>query len=455
MKHLNYALSFALLLTAPYAHAQAPSTTGEVVVAPTTIDPAEWSVDGASLSIQDAITIALDASPNVALQEAVQRITRLDVESVNTAYRPNISLSSSIETSTGAGYVIGSNQLSGDMTRSTATSFNVNLSASQLIWDFGVSAAQRRAARARISSTEIAAVQIERDIIYAVVQNYLNAGAALEQLKVAQSALEAETLRARQIEGYVQVGMRAPIDRANANANLANAEARVIEARMNYDLAVIDLRAAMGVIDDETPLRIEFEVFELQELETHSNRVLVQMALEQRGEFGEQSASEAAAREMLRAIRANNYPTLNAVAGVSDSLVIDQSNRWNAYIGIRFNWNLYGSGTVQVQRRQQEAELIRISAQTASIAQSVGADVRRASARIHAAKALVETHNARVANANTQLELAEGRYRNGLGDIVELTDAQQSRVEAEYNLISAELNLSLARASLVAAIAGW
>ena len=446
------AIATALSVVAP---ALADDGAGAAVVAPTTITPTAWDVQGAGLPLEDAIQIALNEAPSIALQEAITRITELDVESVNTNWRPDIALSSSIETSTGAGYVMGSQQLSGNNDRTTATSFNVGVSASQLIYDFGRSAAQRRAARARIASESAASTQIERDIIYAVVQNYLNAGAALEQLKVAQQALEAETTRARQIESYVQVGLRAPIDRANANANLAKAEARVVEARMNYDLILIDLLTAMGIPEDEAPLRIEFADFDTQKLETQSIDELRALALESRGEFLEQEAFVTATEEQIRAIRANNYPTLSAVAGASDSLVINQSNRWNAFVGVRLNWSLYAGGSVQVQRRQQEAELLRIQAQTATLEQSLTADIRRAKARIEAATTLLRTHTAQVENATAQLRLADGRYQNGLGDIVELTDAQQRLVEAQYNRISAQLNLSLARASLVATIADW
>lgn len=452
----QWILSLTLGLSISPALAWAQEARGEAAQASSaTINQAHWTIEGSALSLQEAISVALDSSPNIALQDAVRRIARLEVDAVNTSYRPTIQLSSSVETSTGAGYVMGSQQLSGGSERTTATSLNASLSASQLIWDFGATSAQRRAARARIEASDVAGAQIERDIVYAVVQNYLNAGAALEQFKVAQKALEAENIRARQIEGYVEVGLRAPIDLANARSSLAAAEARVIEAKMNYDLAVVDLRAAMGVIDDETPLKIEFTTFDTAALEKKSFEELRTLAMEQRGDFQEQRASEIAAREYLRAARTDYYPTLNAVAGVSDSLVINQSNRWNAYIGVRFNWLLYGGGSTQVQVRQREAEIVRIAAQTATFEQSLGAEIRRATSRIEAAGALLATHNARVENAQKQLELAEGRYRNGLGNIVEVADAQQNVIQAEYNRISAELSLSLARASLVAAIADW
>lgn len=448
-------LTGALLLAAPAAFAEDAAPTATSSRELTTIQAADYEITGSTLALREAIDIALSQSPSLALQKALTRISEIDVESVGTNWQPTITLSSSIETSTGAGYVVGSQQLSGDSTRTTATSFNVGLSASQLIYDFGASSAQRQAARAYLESTQASSAQVERDIIYAVIQNYLNAGAALEQLHVAHSALSAETTRAKQIQGYVEVGLRAPIDRANALSNLAAAEARVVEARMNYELAVIDVLNAMGIADSEALPRIEFTRFDTASLEAKSQAELVALAMEQRGDFQEQEAALRATEANIRATRTRYYPTLNAVAGVSDSLVINQSNRWNAYIGARFNWVLYGGGTVQNQMRQNQAELQRIHAQSATLEQSLHAEVRRARARIDSANTLLRTHTARVENAQTQLELAEGRYRNGLGNIVELADAQQSLIEAQYNRISAELNLSLARASLIAAVADW
>jgi outer membrane protein len=52
------------------------------------------------------------------------------------------------------------------------------------------------------------------------------------------------------------------------------------------------------------------------------------------------------------------------------------------------------------------------------------------------------------------LKLAEGRYSAGVGNIIELGDAQLALTNAEMQRIQADYNLATARAHLLRAL-GW
>ena len=52
------------------------------------------------------------------------------------------------------------------------------------------------------------------------------------------------------------------------------------------------------------------------------------------------------------------------------------------------------------------------------------------------------------AQAERQLALATGRYEAGVGNIIELGDAQVSATQARAQRVQAEYNLALARAGL-------
>lgn len=407
-----------------------------------------------SLRLEEALEIALSQAPTIALQEASIRIAEAQLDSTNRTYRPNISASAGIELSTGSGYVAGSTQLGGGQTRTTATSLNASLSAEQLIYDFGSHASRRRAARARVAAATASSEQTLQDIRTAVISQYLRAGAAHEQLQVARQIQQTEAKRAEQIEAYVEVGLRPSIDRATARANVASSTARFIDAETAYDLAVFELLDAMGVTDD-VPLAIFWTQLDTNELEALDTEELRQLAQTQRGEFRQLAQTITAAEEGLRATTRSARPTLRGMAGVSESFLVGKNGRWNAYIGARIGWNIYQGGQVRFQQREQEAELMRLGAEEQLIVQTVVQEIRRAQRNIQGAAASVETRRILVLNAEEQLNLAQGRYETGLGNIVELSDAQLALTQAKFDEIEANLALSLARANLISSVAGW
>lgn len=406
------------------------------------------------LKLEEALEIALSQSPTVAIRKAETRIAETQADSTRSSYRPTIGIAAGIELNTGSGYVAGSSQLGGSQARQTATSVNASISANQLIYDFGSHAARRRGAAASIRSALADEDQNLQDLRTDVIQQFLRAGAAREKLAVAQSAQRAEYKRAEQIDAHVEVGLRPRIDRATARANVANATARIISAATEYDLTAYDLLSIMGIDEDRT-LDIgwvELEADELEQLDTDALRTL---ATEQRGEFRALASDLEAAEEGIRETKSEYLPTLNAVAGASESLLIGGHGRWNAYIGARLSWDIYRGGRVQFQKRELEARRDRLALQERTLLIELIQTIQRAQREIRGAKALSDTRRIVVENAARQLELAEGRYETGLGNIVELSDAQLAYTEAQLDEIDAALQLSLARVELVSAVAGW
>lgn len=406
------------------------------------------------LSLEEALTIALSEAPTIAIREAETRIARARAESTKSSYRPTINLSAGIELNTGSGYVAGSSQLSDTQRRTTATSLNASLSASQLIYDFGSHAARRRGAQANIRSSLALEEQHRQDLRATVIEHYLRAGAAYEKLAVAYHAQRTELRRAEQIEGYVDVGQRPRIDRATARANVANATAQIIRAATEYDLAIYDLLAAMGV-EENRALQVHWTDFETEALEDLDVQELRAQGVAQRGEFQSLVSDLESAEADLKENMSQNLPTLHAVAGVNESLLIGNTGRWNAYIGARLNWDLYRGSQVQFQKRELEAHRDRLALEEKVLVVELIQSIHRAQRQIRGAKALLDTRQIARTNAAKQLELAQGRYETGLGNIVELSDAQLAYTEAQLTQIDAALELALARADLISAVAGW
>jgi outer membrane protein len=82
----------------------------------------------------------------------------------------------------------------------------------------------------------------------------------------------------------------------------------------------------------------------------------------------------------------------------------------------------------------------------------VRVELRQARLAVRAAKASQEAAAEALENAKKQLELAEGRYNEGVGNVIELGDAQVGLSQASAQAVQAEYNLSTARAQLMHAL---
>ena len=192
----------------------------------------------------------------------------------------------------------------------------------------------------------------------------------------------------------MRAGTRPFIDLSQARADFANAEVQVVNADNAYQRSKLLLNQAMGVegaIDYDVPS----EALPPQPGEDGALEPLLQIALEARPEVASATEQVKAQQLLIRSARGAYAPSV----------------------------------------------------------QQVRVDVDQALLAIRAAKAAVSSsHNALTA-ARQRLSLAEGRYRNGSGSVIELGDAQIAAANAAAQVVQTDFQLSTARAQFVFALA--
>ena len=78
--------------------------------------------------------------------------------------------------------------------------------------------------------------------------------------------------------------------------------------------------------------------------------------------------------------------------------------------------------------------------------------MEQAALGVRAAKASLRANLDALDNARERLRLAEGRYASGVGNVIELGDAQVAFTTAAVQKTQADFNLALARAQLLRAL---
>ncbi len=329
--------------------------------------------------------------------------------------------------------------------------FNLGLSASQLIYDFGQSRSRWRSAQVSAAAqgdTERSALQ---QVLLGVRTAYFQARAAKGLVKVAGDTLANQEKHLEQTEGFVEAGTQAEIALAQSRTDVANAKVQLINAQNGYETAKAQLNNAMGV-EGPTDYDVTDETQPPVQGEDGTTDTLLSEALQSRPELAALNNEVRAQELTLQAVRASLGPSVNLSTGFTDAggQFSNLTWNWNAAVGVTVP--IFQGGITRAQIRESEANLTSAKAQLDTERQAVRLEIEQARLAVRAAKAALSAAGDALVNAQEQLRLAEGRYETGVGSIIELGDSQVALTSAGQQKVQAEYNLAQARAQLVKAL---
>jgi outer membrane protein len=152
---------------------------------------------------------------------------------------------------------------------------------------------------------------------------------------------------------------------------------------------------------------------------------------------------------LVNAARGSYGPTISAGGTLVQSTVTGSGYLgWNAAVGVTLTWNIFQGGLTNGLIHEAQGNLTSAVGQLDVLRQQVRVDVDQALLAIRAAKAAASSARDALVAARQRLSLAEGRYRNGTGSVIELGDAQIAASNAAAQVVQTDFQLSTARAQL-------
>jgi outer membrane protein len=324
---------------------------------------------------------------------------------------------------------------------------SVNLS--QTLFDFGQSFAAIRAAQARRDSLAADADTTRTDVVLGVKQAYFGLLAARRLLAVAEETVRNDQKQLDLARGRNEVGFAPRLDVTRSEVQLASAELDRVSARNSVEVAEATLANALG-IDGPLPFDIEdvlaspgVSLDEPAALDrAYANRPELRSLLAQQ-RAGEQDVAQHW-RELLPTVRAA------ATYGGSGSET-PLSENWR--VGAVVDVPIFDGGLTLARVGESKANLHSLRFEEQRLRQQIALEVRRALLDVgRAAEAIAVTERA-AEQSRENLELAEGRYETGVGNVIELVDAQTARTSAEADRVRALYDHQTAIATLEQAIA--
>ena len=406
------------------------------------------------LTLQEAQRVAVERQPQIRAAQASTEAAEGRVEQARSGLLPQLSATAGYERTTNNFlFRPGSlNRVGAVDSWSAINYYESSATLSQLIWDFGQTSKRWRSTQASArASGDQERVTLQQTLLQ-VRTAFFNAVANKELLAVARETLENQRNHRTQIEGFVQAGTRPPIDLSQAQADFSNAEVVVVNALNAYQRSKVLLNQTMGL---EAPIDYDVasDALPPQAGEDGALEPLLESALAARPEIGSAKEQVKAQQLLIQSARGSYGPSL-ALLGTIQQTAATGTNYvgWDAAVGVTLTWNLFQGGLTNGVVHEAEGNLGFAAAQLDLLRQQVRVDVDQALLAIRAAKAALSSATRALVAARQRLQLAEGRYQNGSGSVIELGDAQIAASNAAAQVVQTDYQLATARAQLLFAL---
>jgi outer membrane protein len=377
------------------------------------------------LTLRDAEQRALDNHPEIRAQHYTSLAAGQVVREAKSAYYPTV-----FGSVTGAGAQEGTRIAAGGLNNPTILDrFATGLSVSQLLTDFGRTHDLVKGQSLRAEAQQQDVVSVRDDVVLQVDRAYFEGLRAQAVLKVAQQTVEARQLVVDQVSALAASNLKSSLDVSFAKVSLAQAQLLLVQAQNDVQAAFATLTAALGSsamttyeLTDEPPPTAPGD----------DRAALIAQALRDRPDVAATRLADQAAQKFADAERALWFPSLSLVgaAGLTPYHELGLTNRYAA-LGVNVtvpltNGNLFAARHAEAAfRAQAESQALRDLENRVTREVTVSwLDARTARQRVDLSEQLL-------AQASDAFDLADQRYKLGLSSIVELTQAELQKTEAE------------------------
>jgi outer membrane protein len=412
-------------------------------------DPLERDcpLPASALSLAAAVDIALCRNPSTRSAWASAHLQAAALGSAESAWLPSITATDSETRAYGPHLDVTGNEVTSPQNTNDAA-----LNLSWTLYDFGARGGRIRSARYLLDSAASAAGRTVQQTVFNVVQSYYGfvAGdAALLAAKTTEdtAARSFEIARALQQGGAASLADVLQVETAYDQAVLARVQAGQTAASAHGTLA-----AVIGVPADR-PLKLDAQPVpaEVPALTARMADLMTEAA-RQRPDLAAARTQVDSAVEDITVARALGRPSI-AIAG-SRSLVdsADVPRQNTGQIGVTVTVPIFTGFSVGYGVRQAQATLEIREANAEQVRLQVTLDVWNGYYALDSGNQQLAATATLIKTAETNQEVAVGRYKAGVGTIIDLLTAQTAAAAARQARISAELNWEVARAQLALAL---
>jgi outer membrane protein len=388
--------------------------------------PATPQPQGSSLTLPQAEALALKNNPQITIGRLRALMARQYVREARSALLPAAYLSvTAVDSNPGSRLAAGglNNPILFPRAAAGAT-------VGQLITDFGRSTNLLSSSEFHAKAEDQNSAATTAQITLVVDQAFYSVLETKATVSVAQQTVDSRQLLVDKIKALTDAKLKSEIDLSFSRVDLARGKLLLLEAQNNYQASLAMLSAILGYSDEQS--------FQLAEEPPNNTPPaldvlpLIQQALNQRPEVAALQDEVEAAQKFGRAEHDLLRPTVTALGVVGEAPVRDASiPNWYGAVGVNINIPVFNGFLYNARAKaadlQTEVNRQKLSELRNNIARDVRIswqDTNRAFERLSVTQQLRE-------QASLAFDLAQARYNLGLGSIVEFSQADLQKTEAD------------------------
>lgn len=336
--------------------------------------------------------------------------------------------------------------------------FSGGISANQLIYDFGKTNGLISASRHETEAAIAFLNTVGSDIVNQVKAAYYDVLAKHYLIMIANDQVSSYTMHYNRALEYYKAGIKSKIDVTNAHVELSKSNLLLLQSQFALKSSRVALHRVVGLAPAGGRYHIQMADTDPTDFRNLLSPIpgtlkeLLEQAASQRPDISRAQKKIDAARSTLNVAESGYWPDIDArssynaydtdLAGLNDQWHVGVGLVWEFFSGFRTNGEVTEakSNLRSTQAQLREAELKAIQEVTDSFHL---AEEKRDSV-------FLADKITRLAKEN--LELADERYKTGLGDVIEFNDAQLRFTVAKSDLVTTYFDYQTALANLERAI---
>ena len=415
---------------------------------PSIMDPCQTKAYNRPLSLLEVTEAALCHNPNTKEVYANAKIQAAGVGVARSLFFPSLRDTVAVNENQ-----IRSQTREGQIRQNNFRNTQNQIVASYLLYDFGGRDANLENANQLLkaaSATQDAIVQ--RVLLSAVNAFYqVHANKAILKASIESERLFEESFKAA--EAKYNEGIATPADKLQVNTSFANATLTRLTNEGLLRIAYGNLATIMGA-SPGTPIEIiENDMDVIPEFIDHDIQALIEQAIIQRPDLIATESELKASLANIESVKAEAKPKVRIEASNQyDSETIFLRDINASQVGISVTIPLFEGYKPSYLIRSAEATAELKASKRDQLKLQVSLDVWTAYQNLKTANESIKASHILLASAEESSRMTLGRYKEGVGNIIDTLNAQNALASAKQQKIQSILNWNIARTTLAQSI---
>ena len=432
---VQLAATLLAVSVAPSVAQQKPTTPSPTPTSTKTTSPATRPI-----TLQEAEATAIKNNPQITVGKLQALQAREFTREARAALYPQVGLSA-----TAVGSDPGSRISAGFLNNPTVyPRVAAGAAVSQLITDFGRTQNLVANSVFQAKAQDQNAIATQQQIVLAVDEAFYNTLETKALLHVAEETVKARQDLVDQVQALTNAKLKSDVDLSFSKVDFARAKLLLLESQNSYEASLSTLSAILGYPD-----RQDFAPVEPPAQNTPpavDAAPLIQQALNQRPEVKSLEDEVTAATKFSKAEHDLWWPTVSA-SGVVGAAPIRNDNitNWYGAGGVNINIPVFNGFLFNARAKSADLDTEVKRKRLQDLQNNIARDVRNTWLDTEKAYERLSVTQQLREQAQLALELSQARYKLGLATIVELSQAELQKTEADIDDTDARYQYSVSQ----------